>query len=65
MSRDTWWCCEYCGNIAAAEPPYVVGDSEPCVVCSEGVARVMTLSDATRLEYQISISSRKRRKAYS
>ena len=48
--RDTWWHCDCCGDHEPAEAPYVLGDSEPCSTCGEGVARVMTLRDGARIE---------------
>jgi len=63
-NRDTWWHCDFCGDHTPAEEPYVVGDSEPCV-CGHGVARVMTLKDAARLESAIVRGLIKPREAYS
>ena len=44
--RDRWWHCDWCDDHGRAEAPYVLGDTEPCAACGEGVARVMTLADA-------------------
>ncbi len=45
-----YWHCLKCGSNTPALPPYAIGDSEPCVYCSNGVARVMTIQDAARAE---------------
>jgi hypothetical protein len=63
--RDTWWHCEYCGDHEPAEEPYVLGDSEPCSTCGEGVARVMTLRDGARTESEVARGIRQRRSAYT
>ena len=65
MDRDAWWYCEFCGNHELANEFYGIGESEPCAVCSEGVARVMTCKDATALESEIAQGLRQRKSAYS
>lgn len=45
------WHCPACGHHdATVQPEYGLGDSEPCVHCDNGTARVMTLADAARIE---------------
>ena len=34
------WTCKACGCASLADSPYDIGDSEPCVFCEEGTARV-------------------------
>jgi hypothetical protein len=34
------WFFASCGVREDAEPPYELGDSEPCIYCDDGVARV-------------------------
>jgi len=63
--RDTWWHCECCGSHEPAEEPYGIGDTEPCIVCGEGVARVMTLQAGARLESAIARGVLTPRRCYS
>lgn len=44
-----YWHCE-CGVNAPAQEDYALGDSEMCENCGSGVARVVTLSEATAWE---------------
>ena len=41
------WSCDGCDVVTDAEPPYAVGDSEPCALCVDGTARVMNMNDYT------------------
>lgn len=65
MSRDAYWHCSFCGNHELAEEPYVIGDKEPCCLCSEGTATVMTLKDAAKLERDIASGDRKPMGSYT
>lgn len=56
--RDLYWHCETCGMHSYAEEPYEHGDSEPCVHCRNGTARVMTTAEAAELEQRIALSER-------
>lgn len=40
------WYCDKCGTPEPAEPEYKHGDSEPCCLCEDGTARVMTRHEA-------------------
>lgn len=51
------WYCAHCGDSERAEPPYEIGDSEPCS-CGKGVARVMSLKDAARISQRIALGWR-------
>lgn len=64
-TRDAYWHCGYCGNHEPAEPPYVIGDREPCCLCSKGTAVVMTLKAAAALEQQIALGNLGRKSSYS
>lgn len=46
---DLYWHCE-CGSNEPAQPGYSHGDSEPCVHCEAGIARVVTLREAAAWE---------------
>jgi len=37
---DKVWHCKSCHHVEKAEDPYQPGDSEPCIHCEDGVARV-------------------------
>ena len=43
---DLHWYCYDCLNCEEAQPEYEHGDSEPCCLCENGVARVMSLKEA-------------------
>ena len=47
--EQLYWHCE-CGNNEIAQSDYQHGDSEPCVLCDDGVARVVTLREAAAWE---------------
>ncbi len=59
-----YWKCEFCGDTEPAQPEYEHGDSEPCI-CGNGVARVMTLKEAAKIEQEIALGIRVPRPAYS
>lgn len=63
--RDTWWHCRFCGDHEHAEPPYELGDKEPCSECGEGTAVVMTLSEAAKFESEIARGLRERERSYA
>ena len=44
-----YWHCE-CGKSEPAQPEYEHGDSEPCCLCDDGVARVVTLKEVDQWE---------------
>lgn len=39
-----YWTCD-CGIIERAQADYELGDSEPCIYCADGTARVVTAAD--------------------
>lgn len=45
MGRLVWYC-DKCGTPEPAGPEYKHGDSEPCCLCEDGTARVMTRHEA-------------------
>lgn len=53
-----YWHCAGCGNHEPAQPEYEHGDSEPCCLCEDGVARVMTLPEAAALEQRRALGDR-------
>lgn len=55
---ELYWHCETCGNHERAQPEYVSGDFEPCCLCSNGQARVMSLAEAAALEQRRALSQR-------
>lgn len=52
-----YWHCATCGLHEEAHPPYNHGDSEPCVECENGTARVMTIEEAASIEQQHALST--------
>lgn len=50
MTDAIYWHCATCGNHEPAQPEYELGDSEPCCLCENGVARVVTLAEAASIE---------------
>ena len=44
-----YWHCE-CGKNEPAQADYERGDSEPCCLCEDGVARVVTIAEAAAWE---------------
>lgn len=50
MAIKLHWHCATCGNDEEAQPEYQHGDSEPCCLCPNGVARVVTLREAAAME---------------
>lgn len=40
------WYCDKCGTPEPAGPEYKHGDCEPCCLCEDGTARVMTRHEA-------------------
>lgn len=64
--RDAWWHCTWCGNHEPViDESYAIGDSEPCALCSEGTAHVMTLEQAANLESEVARGTRKPTRSYS
>ena len=49
MSEQLYWHCE-CGNNEPAQPEYEHWDSEPCCLCENGTARVVTIKEAAAWE---------------
>ena len=45
-----YWHCD-CGINEPAQAEYELGDSEPCVHCEDGVARVVTLREGAAWEH--------------
>ncbi len=60
---ELYWHCDRCGEHETAQPEYAHGDSEPCV-CGDGVARVMTLSEAAAVEQRIALGKHVSKSAY-
>lgn len=63
--RDAWWHCRYCGDHERAEPPYELGDKEPCSECGEGTSVVMTLKEAAKFESEIAQGLRRPERSYT
>lgn len=63
--RDMWWHCSFCGNSESAEPPHEIGDKEPCALCGDGTAEVMTLKRAARYEAEIVRAVRSPKRSYT
>jgi hypothetical protein len=58
MSDQLYWHCATCGDNEPAQPDYERGDKEPCVLCEDGVAVVMTLQEGAKLEQEIALGLR-------
>ena len=58
---DLYWHCVSCGGHEPAQTPYVLGDSEPCIACENGVARVMTTKEAAAAEQQVALGNAARK----
>lgn len=56
--NDLFWHCDKCGSHEPAQTDYDRGDSEPCVLCEDGVARVMTLKEAAATEQRRALGGR-------
>ena len=63
--RDAYWHCSFCGNNEPAHSDYAIGDSEPCCLCGEGTARVMTLKEAAKFEQEIALGIRQPKRSYT
>ena len=50
MSEPLRWHCADCGHNEIAQSEYQHGDTEPCIYCENGTARVMTLREAAACE---------------
>lgn len=50
---ENWWLCKFCGHSEPADPPYGIGDKEPCSDCSQGTSYVMTLDEVMLFEAEI------------
>jgi hypothetical protein len=50
VTEPLYWHCASCGGHEPAQAEYALGDWEPCITCENGVARVMTLQEAARVE---------------
>lgn len=46
LDKTLVWYCDKCGTPEPAGPEYKHGDSEPCCLCEDGTARVMTRHEA-------------------
>ena len=46
MDQSLVWYCDRCGTPEPAQPEYARGDCEPCCLCEDGTARVMTRAEA-------------------
>ena len=65
MNRDEatterlYWHCTTCGNHEdePAQAEYERGDWEPCAICGDGIARVMTLKEAASFEQQVALGN--------
>lgn len=62
---DAYWHCKFCGDHGPAEPPYVVGDKEPCDVCGQGTRHVMTLKEGAQFEAEIARGEREPERSYT
>lgn len=64
-SEDLYWHCKFCGAHEKAEPPYELGDKEPCITCGQGTAHVMTTKEAAKFESEIARGIRSPERSYS
>lgn len=64
-SEDLYWHCKFCGDHEKAEPPYELGDKEPCITCGQGTAHVMTIKEAAKFEAEIARGIRDPERSYS
>jgi hypothetical protein len=63
--RDAYWHCTFCGDHEPADPPYEVGDKEPCTTCGQGTAHVRTLKQAAQYESEIAQGLRTPKSSYT
>lgn len=63
--RNAFWYCKFCSGREPAEPPYELGDSEPCSECGEGTAYVLTAEEAEELEAKLACGERQPERSYS
>jgi len=62
---EIFWHCKFCGDHGPAEPPYGLGDKEPCTKCGQGTAHVMTLQEGAKFEAEIARGEREPERSYS
>jgi hypothetical protein len=55
VSEQLYWHCIACGNSEPAQPEHERGDCEPCCLCEDGTAIVMTLQEGAQIEQRVAL----------